>query len=157
MVATLYPQVSDNESRNIIYPIKPGGYISTSQKRRFPCFVVSNAFLPWKIRLKALEDKKNMRILVSTNGPGYGLSSRGPAGTFFPPSPDYPLLGCSPAEPNSVSSGDWDYSRKVYGRPLSFKSSFCPAMPQKNAICVHQTALLERNGIGSRENDRRTI
>jgi hypothetical protein len=34
---------------------------------------------------------------------GSGRRSAGASGTFFPPWPGYPLPGCSPAEPDSVS------------------------------------------------------
>jgi hypothetical protein len=44
----------------------------------------------------------------------------GPGRSFFPPSPGYPLLGCTPAEPNSVSPGKIHHtSRFRYPRTIN--------------------------------------
>jgi len=44
--------------------------------------------------------------------------SAGASGTFFPPWPGYPLPGCSPAEPDSVSPGKMRCKRCVSPMPL---------------------------------------
>jgi len=54
-------------------------------------------------------------------GPG-GIRPPGPGRVIHPPSPGYPLSGCFPAEPDSVSPGGLQYSRRRESKVAAMKS-----------------------------------
>ena len=70
-----------------------------------------------------LRHRRAKRMMgMKKDGP-VSIPQTGPGRSFFPPSPGYPSLGCTPAEPNSVSPGNIHHT----------SSSRCPLKIDKRA------------------------
>jgi hypothetical protein len=86
-----------------------------------------------------LRHKRAKRMTeTKKDGPAW-LPQTGPGRSFFPPSPGYPLLGCFPAEPNSVSPGNIHHTSSSRC-PLKFDTSAYRVVHQKHHKTGSQVA-----------------